>query len=93
MQSKAAKYHVNLAGYFTDKLLYLDEPTQKKPNTRKLVEQPWQQTKGEMWDEVTETLCNLDFIQAKAAAKMTYELVSDLNTNRGQPKPGVDRGW
>lgn len=73
------KYHTNLACYFTGKPLYLDEPTQKKPNTRKLVEQPWQQTKGEMWDEVTDTLCKLDFIQAKAAAKMTYELVNDLN--------------
>ena len=73
------KYHTNLACYFTGKPLYLDEPTQKKPNTRKIVEQPWQQTKGEMWDEVTETLCNLDFIQAKAAAKMTYELVKDFN--------------
>jgi WD40 repeat protein len=73
------KYHIPLANYFVGKPLYLDEPTRKKPNTRKLVEQPWQQTKGEMWDEVTNTLCNLDFIQAKAVAKMTYELVSDFN--------------
>jgi WD40 repeat protein len=74
------KYHTNLACYFTGKPLYLDEPTQKKPNTRKLVEQPWQQTKAELWDEVTETLCNLDFIQAKAAAKLTYELVDDYSS-------------
>lgn len=72
-------YNINLANYFASKSLYLDEPTQKKPNTRKLMEQPWQQTKGEMWNEVTNTLCNLDFIQAKAAAKMTYELVNDFN--------------
>ncbi|MCX6249896.1 MAG: hypothetical protein NTX61_04005 [Bacteroidetes bacterium] len=72
-------YHKTLSRYFSDKPLYLDEPSQKKPNTRKLVEQPWQQTKGEMWDEVTSTLCDLDFIQAKAAAKMTYELVEDFN--------------
>jgi WD40 repeat protein len=72
-------FHKNLANFFANKPLYLDEPIQKKPNTRKLVEQPWQQTKGEMWDEVTDTLCNLDFIQAKAAAKMTYELVNDFN--------------
>lgn len=73
------KKYKTLASYFASKPLYLDEPTQKKPNTRKLVEQPWQQTKGEMWDEVTDTLCNLDFIQAKACAKMTYELVNDFN--------------
>jgi len=72
-------YHKNLSNYFAGKSLYLDEPTQKKPNIRKLVEQPWQQTKGEMWDDVTDTLCNLDFIQAKAAAKMTFDLVKDFN--------------
>ena len=72
-------YHNILASYFTKKLFYLDGTNQKEPNIRKLVEQPWQQTKGEMWDEVTYTLCNLDFIQAKAAAKMTYELVNDFN--------------
>lgn len=72
------KYNRNIATYFRSKTLYLDEPTQKKPNTRKLVEQPWQQIKGGKWDEVTETLCNLDFIQAKAAARMTYELINDF---------------
>ena len=79
MSQEESKYHSSLASYYHSKPLYLDEPTQKKPNTRKLVEQPWQQTRGQMWDEVTNTLCNLDFIQAKAAAKMTYELVNDFN--------------
>ena len=32
-----------------------------------------------MWDNLTDLLCNLDFVQAKAAAKMTWELVEDLN--------------
>lgn len=80
MQTNEMKYHKTLAAYFHEKPLYLDESTIKKPNIRKLVELPWQQTKGKMWDEVTDTLCNLDFIQAKAAAKMTYELVNDFNT-------------
>lgn len=71
------KYHIILASYFSGNKLYSDDPVNMKPNIRKLVELPWQQTKGEMWDEVTETLCNLDFIQAKAAAKLTYELVND----------------
>ncbi len=35
------KYHITLASYFQSKPLYLDETTQKNPNTRKLVEQPW----------------------------------------------------
>jgi hypothetical protein len=52
------EYHNILANYFATKPLYLDEPVSKKPNIRKLVEQPWQQTKAEMWDEVTGTFCN-----------------------------------
>ena len=74
------RFHTQLSNYFSTKPLYLDAPTQKKPNTRKLMEQPWQQTKGELWEDVTNTLCNLDFIQAKAVAKMTFELVMDFNS-------------
>jgi hypothetical protein len=44
------KYHSTLAEYFTDKQLYLDEE-KNNTNTRKLVEQPWQQIKAEMWEE------------------------------------------
>lgn len=33
-----------------------------------------------MWDDVTDTLCHLDFIPAKAAVKMKYEFVNDFNT-------------
>ncbi len=79
MNPQIENYHSILANYFSSKPLYLDVPTQKKPNIRKLVELPWQQTKAKMWDEVTDTICNLDFIQAKAASKMTYELVTDFN--------------
>ena len=63
-------YHTTLSIYFQTKPLYLDEPTQKKPNIRKLVELPWQQTLGEMWDEVTETLCDVFFIEARAKSEM-----------------------
>jgi hypothetical protein len=74
------KYSKTLADYFAGKPLYLDEPIQKKPNIRKLVEQPWQQTKAQFWDEVTDTLCKLEFIQAKACDKMTYDLLKEINT-------------
>jgi hypothetical protein len=69
MDPNSIHYHSFLAGYFSSGLLYLDEPAQKKPNIRKLVEQPWQQSKAGQWDEVTETVCSLDFIQVKAVAK------------------------
>jgi WD40 repeat protein len=74
------KYYTILANYFSDQPHFFDGDRQKKPNIRKCMEQPRQQTKAELWDEVTETLCNLDFIQAKACAKMTYDLVNDFNT-------------
>ena len=44
-------YHTLLSGYIASKPLYLDESTQKSPNTLKLVEQSWQQTNPELWNE------------------------------------------
>jgi hypothetical protein len=79
MNPNSIHYHTILADYFSGKPLYLDEPIQKKPGVRKLVELPFQQTNGKMWDEVTEALCDLNFIQAKCAAKHTYDLVNDYN--------------
>jgi WD40 repeat protein len=80
------KYHKTLAFYFAGKSIYLNEPDQKNPNTRKLVEQPWQQTKvaileenSDTWDLVTKTLCDLHFIEAKCIAGMTFVLIDDYN--------------
>jgi hypothetical protein len=79
MSVEKHRYSACLASYFSVQLLFFDGDKQKKPNIRKCVELPFQQTKAELWDEVTDTLCNLDFIQAKAVAKMTYDLVKDFN--------------
>ena len=73
------KYHTTLASYFAAQPLFFDGELQKKPHVRKCMEQPWQQIKAELWDDVTETLCNLDFIQAKACSKQTYDLVKDYH--------------
>ena len=73
------KYHDILASYYENKPLYIVEGSCLASKIRKVAELPWQQTKAEMWDSVTDTLCNLDFIQAKASAKMTYDLVNDFN--------------
>jgi len=56
MDLNSVHYHSFLAGYFSSGPLYLDEPVQNKPNIRKLVEQTWQQTKSQLWDDVTNTL-------------------------------------
>jgi WD40 repeat protein len=74
------EYHRILALYFEEKPLYPDGTCRRQPGIRKVVEQPWQQTKAEMWEEGTNTLCNLDFIQAKSGAKLTYDLIIDFNT-------------
>lgn len=72
-------YHTTLATYFATKPHFFDGESQKKPHIRKCSELPWQQTKAQLWDEVTETLCDLDFIQAKACAKLIYDLVKDYH--------------
>lgn len=36
-------YHTTLATYFQSKPLYLDGESFRKPNVRKLMEQPWQE--------------------------------------------------
>jgi WD40 repeat protein len=79
MQQRGTIYHRILANYFPSQPLFFDGDLQKKPHIRKCVEQPFQQIKAQLWDEVTDTLCNLDFIQAKAVAKMTYDLVKNYN--------------
>lgn len=87
MNFEKRKYTNTLAGYFGCKPLYLDEPNQTKPNIRKLAEQPWHQTKSQLWKEVTETLCDVFFIEARAKAKMLdlqqeeYSEVLNFNTD------------
>jgi WD40 repeat protein len=77
MDQTANYFHILLSSYFQIKTPYLDESTQKQPNTRKLVELPWQQTKAEMWDDLSNTLTDLCFVEAKCKAGMVYELGGD----------------
>ena len=74
---QSLSWHGELAEYFMAKSLFLNGENREDPNVRKLIEQPWQLTKCEMWDEVTETLCDLWFLEAKVRAGMIYELQGD----------------
>lgn len=74
-----SNFYITLATYIASKPHFFDGEAQKKPHIRKCSELPWQQTKAQLWDEVTETLCDLNFIQAKACAKLTYDLVKDYH--------------
>jgi len=55
----------------------LDEQHAKKPNVRRLMEQPWQQTKAELWDVLVDNLLHLDFM-IKASAKLTATVITIL---------------
>ncbi len=98
MQQSRTIYHNILANYFSSQPLFFDADLQKKPHIRKCAELPYQQTNAELWDEITETLCKLDFIQAKAVARMTYDLVNDyfsalkrLPEDQGKTKEDLKR--
>ena len=47
-------------------------------NLRKLSELPFQESYGELWSKLEYTLTDLDFLEAKCASGMTYDLVNDF---------------
>ena len=71
--------HESLAQYFGAQDLQFEKDGKQSPNVRKVSELPYQQTQGEMWDEVEQTLCDLLFIEAKCVSGMTYGLIADYN--------------
>ena len=76
MKSYSQRFHTKLASYFDKSPLYLNQ-NENKTNNRKLIELPWQQTKAKLNEKITATLLNIEFIQAKLVANMSYELLSD----------------
>jgi WD40 repeat protein len=71
--------HQALARYFGAQPYEETEGDQKAPNLRKLSELPHQQTRGEMWEDLEDTLCSLTFIEAKCSAGRMFELIDDYN--------------
>jgi WD40 repeat protein len=73
--------HRCLARYFLKRPLYLEEegePTGKRVlDQRRLSELPFHQAKGSLWNELEETLTDLEFIEAKCLHGRTHELYSD----------------
>jgi hypothetical protein len=58
-----AARHAHLADYFASQDLF--ERERQTPNLRKLSELPFQQTRGERWDDLYATLTDFDFLEAK----------------------------
>jgi hypothetical protein len=57
--------HQILADYFREQPLFTEKGEEQIPNLRKLSELPFQQTYGEQWDAVYETLTDFEFLEAK----------------------------
>lgn len=79
MHAKEKHYHNTLAEYFTDQPLFHNDDL-AKPNSRKCTEQVYQLTQSQLWDEVTKTLCDLLFLEAKSKAGFVEELQDDYGT-------------
>jgi WD40 repeat protein len=101
------EWHLLLARYFKG-LPNWHKPTSsseagpaRQPTWRKVAELPHHLIKAEQWPDLEETLCDLDFIEAKCAAAMTYELVGDYGATldglpeaqeEKQQEHGLDEG-
>jgi WD domain, G-beta repeat len=86
--------HASLARYFGNQPLWLvgDGNGKRASNARKVAERPYQQTFGQCWSELEATLTDLDFVEAKCTAGLTYDLVDDYNrlgVGRAPPGPAI----
>ncbi|MBI2837255.1 MAG: DUF4062 domain-containing protein [Acidobacteria bacterium] len=86
--ARRAAAHQTLADYF--------ESRWSQPYLRALDELPHQRTRALDWTGLDRILCDLRFIEAKASAGMTYDLVSDYNaalSSNGVPTRTDIRGF
>jgi WD40 repeat protein len=75
--SDPLSYHHILAGYFEKAPLYLDEK-EERPNVRKVVEQPYQETLSNRWIDIADkTLASFTFLVAKTKANMVEGILED----------------
>jgi WD40 repeat protein len=65
-------YHADIASYF--------EGRWRDPDVHAISELPHHESRGELWDALERTLCDLTFIEAKCAAGMTHSLVTDFES-------------
>jgi NACHT domain- and WD repeat-containing protein len=71
--------HKSLARYFGDRSSHplFKDAQRRMPDHRVASELPYQQRKGTLWEELENTLTDLHFVEAKCAAGMTYDLITD----------------
>lgn len=66
--------HRELARHFDPEPLVREGEDQRTPNLRKMSELPYQQTYGELWEELFGTLTDFEFLERKAA---DYGVITD----------------
>ncbi|HVR29975.1 MAG TPA: DUF4062 domain-containing protein [Thermoanaerobaculia bacterium] len=84
--------HQSLAAHFDGQQAWLD-PVSRLPNRRQASELPWQQWQGGLGgllDDLEATLTDLEFLEMKCAAGVTYDLVEDYP--RAWPAESGDSG-
>lgn len=79
MHQHKKDYHQILSDYFIKQPNFFDPEMLNKPNRRKCIEQTYQQSQGEFWDQLKETLWDYGFINAKVKSGLVYELITDYN--------------
>lgn len=77
--------HRELAGYFGGQPLRI---AGERPNLRKMSELPYQQTMGELWEEVFQTLTDFEFLERKAA-DMGFAETADAQGNVVRTYTGI----
>ena len=84
----AKEWHRVLANYFyhlpTWREIAISEEVQRsipsrEPTRRKIAELPYHLTEAEDWDRLEDTLCDLNFIEAKCAVGKAYDLNADYH--------------
>jgi hypothetical protein len=75
IRNNSLKFHKILARYFSSQSLFFDGDLQKKPNIRKCMEQPWQQTNMKSWKDGVNNYHN--FSHSLSSAEMTININED----------------
>ncbi len=76
-------WHRLIADYFESLPTWRQPPGIGKPGDptkRKVAELPYHLIHAQEWNRVEKVLCDLEFIEAKCAAGITYELVEDFDS-------------
>lgn len=75
------KLHKKIADYFDGKALWIGKIDGSKiPNVRKVYESPYQLTMAGDWNGIEKILTDIEFIEAKCRAGLTYDLVTDYSS-------------